>query len=167
MRGSRLFGFALDVLAVALAALFFAAALSTALYRAARMLHDQPQLAGETLTAARARIYGPAYVQAIEQIRGAIDPDEPYLLVEAGGPGSGGVYWVRYDLAPRRAILLGRLDEITPRDLRRQEGANLRHVVVSLGQGPPPVLFDRFAFRALLERRATEAAPSQDAPHGP
>ncbi len=154
MRVSRLCGFALDVLAVALAVLFFAAAIPPALQRTCQLLQAEAALAGESLTASRARMYGPAYVQAIDQIRAAIDPDEPYLLVEAGGPRQGGVYWVRYDLAPRRAIFLGRLDELTPRDLRRIQGANLRHVVVALGPGPPPRLFDRFAFRDLLDRRA-------------
>jgi hypothetical protein len=164
MRVSRLCGFALDVLAVALAVLFFAAAIPPALQRTCQLLQAEAALAGESLTASRARMYGPAYVQAIDQIRAAIDPDEPYLLVEAGGPRQGGVYWVRYDLAPRRAIFLGRLDELTPRDLRRNQGANLRHVVVALGPGPPPRLFDRFAFRDLLDRRAAAiGSDGQDA----
>jgi hypothetical protein len=159
------FGFALDVLAAALALVFFAFAVPQALFRGINMLRSEYYLTGETLTAARIRFYGAPYVQAIDQIRQALDPDEDYLLIEAGGAKQGGVYWIRYDLAPRRAVLLGRIEDITPH-LVRSAPSTLRHVVVAFDPGEPPRLFDRHTFLTQLDQLIAAAAAGA-APHAP
>ena len=67
----------------------------------------------------------------------------------------GGTYWVRYDLAPRRAVYLGRLNELTSAmQVRRRLTVNLRHVVVAFGNGKPPRLYDRYRFLQEIDRRA-------------
>src|SRR5215472_12728899 len=109
--GARL-GRGLDLLALGALSVYLAAAVPWALVRAAGDV-DLAIETGESLAAGRARVYGERYSQAIDQIRRDLPVSEPYLLVEGGSPASGGVFWVRYDLAPRRAVYLGRLDELT------------------------------------------------------
>ncbi|MBV8200930.1 MAG: hypothetical protein JOZ15_09945, partial [Acidobacteria bacterium] len=78
-----------------------------------------------------------------------------------GGSGSlGGTYWVRYDLAPRRSIYLGRLYELTSvQEVRRRLAANLRHVVVAYGPEKPPRLYERYRFVQEIDRRAHARSP--------
>jgi hypothetical protein len=147
---------ALDLAAAALLGLFLAAGVSSALLRAGRELF-QAAYAHESLAEARGRVYGETYSRAIDQIRRALPPGDGYLLVEGGDPGSGGAYWVRYDLAPRRAVYLGRLDDLTSGErLRRRLAANLRHVVVTFDTGEPPRLYERYRFLQEIDRRARE-----------
>jgi hypothetical protein len=160
MVASRLSGFALDVLAAVLAAVFLVFAVPQALHRAANLLISEYYLTGETLAASRARFYGDDSLRAIDQIRAQLPLDEPYLLVEGGGQKSGGVYWVRYDLAPRTSAYLGRLDEIGPGSVRRAAGS-LRRVVVSYGPDRPPRLYTRHDFLEALESGAAmQGAPA-------
>src|SRR5262249_52735758 len=42
-----------------------------------------------------------AYVNAVDQMRRAISPDEPYLILQLGEPT---FVWMRFDLLPRRSI---------------------------------------------------------------
>jgi hypothetical protein len=163
MRGSGL-GRALDVLAAALFVFFLVAAVPQALARAAGMLRLARHAARETPAAARARVAGDDYSRAIDDIRRALPPTEAYLLVEGGRPQEGGAYWVRYDLAPRRALFLGRLTELTDAHrLRQRLGANLRHVVVAYGPGLPPRLYDRYRFVGEIAHRAGLAAAAPPA----
>jgi hypothetical protein len=87
----------------------------------------------------RARVFGPQYVAAVEQIRRAIPVDEPYLLDEMDEPGA--VLWVRFDLLPRRAIRVHRqqLESSTPDCTRDQ----VRWLIVAAGVGRPPLLLER------------------------
>jgi hypothetical protein len=149
---------ALDVLAIGLLAFFLVAAVPQAMLRALGMLRLAKQAAHESDEAARARAYGEDYTRAIDEIRRAIPASGGYLLVEGGRPQDGGVYWVRYDLAPRRAVYLGHLSELTDaRRLRKRIGANLRQVVVAYGPGLAPRLYERYRFVNEIERRAAAA----------
>jgi hypothetical protein len=156
-------------LAVAIFALFLAAGLQQAVSRAWAMLHFAARTAGrESFDAARARFSGPAYVAAIDAIRDALPPDQPYLLVEGGRPQDGDLYWVRFDLAPRRAIYLGQLDQLTDvRRLRQRFPANVRQVIVAYGPGEPPRLLERYRFVQEVQRRAEGAGMGEpSAPPG-
>jgi hypothetical protein len=154
---------ALDVLAIGLLGFFLVAAVPQAMLRALGMLRLAKQAARESDGEARARVYGEAYTRAIDEIRRAIPAGGGYLLVEGGRPQDGGAYWVRYDLAPRRAVYLGLLGELTDaRRLRKRIGANLRQVVVAYGPGLPPRLYERYRFVNEIERRAAAAAPTAD-----
>jgi hypothetical protein len=100
--------------------------------------------AGLPPEAVRARVFGPQYVAAVEQIRCAIPEDEPYLLSEAGKPylaseldQPAAMLWVRFDLLPRRAMVLR---QGLPPDCWRQQ---VRWLVVATAPGRPPVLLQR------------------------
>ncbi len=141
-------------LAVGAFALFLVAAVPQAVSRATGMLRFADGAGGETFAAARARFFGPAYVGAIDAIRQAIPPDQAYLLVEAGRLQDGDLYWVRFDLAPRRAFYLGQLDELTDaRRLRQRLPGNVRQVVVAYGPGEPPRLLERYQLVHEIEGR--------------
>jgi hypothetical protein len=117
---------------------------SLALARSARHLHQAVQALGEDPAAARRRIFGAEYVAAIERMRRAIPPDGAYWLVDAQPSEQGALYWIRFDLAPRRAELLGRLDELPPAaELRRRRARGARLVVVAYGRERPPRLLYR------------------------
>src|ERR1700688_62901 len=149
---------ALDLTAAGLLGLFLAVAVPRALLGAGDEV-IQAANAHESLAEARARVLGEDYSRAIDQIRGELPPDEGYLLVEGGHPDSGGAYWVRYDLAPRRAVYLGRLDELTSgARVRRRLTMNLSHVVVSFDAGEPPQLYERYLFLQEIDRRAREGS---------
>src|ERR1700688_17631 len=159
MRG-RMPGRALDLFAVGLFGLFLLAAVPQAMQRATGMLRYACGLGSASPVTARARFSGDAYVHAIDDIRGALPVDRPYMLVEAGRPEDGGVYWVRYDLAPRRAVYLGQLAELIDgvRSGRRSI-APLRQVVVSYGPGQPPRLLGWDRFLEEVTAAARGAAP--------
>jgi hypothetical protein len=148
----------LDGLALTLFAAFLVVAVPQAVMRAAGMLNLAQYARGESAEAGRIRLEGEPYVRGIDAIRAAVPADEPYLLVEGGRLTDGDTYWVRYDLAPRRAILLGRLADMAGAGPAiRRLGSRLRHVVVAYGHGAPPRLYDRFEFVEELDRRAAGA----------
>lgn len=116
------------------------------------MLRLPARAAGESLTAARARLFGEEYTRAIEEVRRRIPVGEPYALVAGDGQESGGAYWVRYDLAPRRAVFLGRLNGL--RDaavLGCALPVEIRQVVVAYA-GRPPRLVERRRFLQEIAR---------------
>jgi hypothetical protein len=146
---------ALDWLAIGLLGFFLVAAVPQAMQRAWKMLGLVSETRGESEAEARGRAYGKDFTRAIDEIRRAIPEHGGYLLVDGGQPEEGGVYWVRYELAPRRASYLGSLGELTDaRRVRKRIGVNLRQVVVSYGPGVPPRLYERFRFVNEIERRA-------------
>jgi hypothetical protein len=158
MRGKML-GLALDLAAVGAFGLYLATAVPTAVRRGRGLLALPSQCAGESEAAVRARFWGPSYVAGIDEIRRSLPVDEPYLLVEAGRPQDGGVYWVRFDLAPRRAVYLGHLTELTDANrLRRRLTSRPRRVVISRGPGQAPLLMERYRFVAEIERGAAAGA---------
>ena len=109
-------------------------------------LRQAVALVGEDSAAARRRVLGDAYMDAIEQIRRTIPPGGEYLLVDGAEERQWAPYWVRFDLAPRRARLVGALrDRPDPDRLAQRMPASSRWVVIAF-YGQPPVLIDREAF---------------------
>jgi hypothetical protein len=89
----------------------------------------------------RARVFGSRYVAAIEQIRGAIPADEPYLLSDRDEPGA--QLWVRFDLLPRRAMTLQPTASEPERDTGDCWRPQIRFLVVAVGVGRPPLFYER------------------------
>lgn len=95
--------------------------------------------AAESEGAVLARFRTPEYVAALRRIRETIPKNAAYYIV----PGYGGNYFVRFDLAPRRSILLERPEE-TP------DGAFLENapgwVVLSRIDPPGPEVYTTVEF---------------------
>jgi hypothetical protein len=108
---------------------------------------------GEDARGARVRLLGAATVRALDSLRQAIPADGEYLLVDGGEELQAEAYWVRFELAPRRAVFVGRLSEMerAPRPARELPPA-ARWVVVAYPGGPPRLL-SREALVDLLEAR--------------
>ncbi|MEA2562671.1 MAG: hypothetical protein QOH06_4175 [Acidobacteriota bacterium] len=144
-------------LALGLFAVFLAVSLSQAAIATARsgllLLHAR----GETSYEERLRAYGPDYIQAIEKIRRTIPRDGAYILISGVSEAEGAPYWVKYDLAPRRAVYLGELRSLQPVDrLRKRLPRAARWVVIAYDSYRPPVLIERFKF--VQERKRREGA---------
>lgn len=95
--------------------------------------------AGAPIGEVRAHAFGRRYVATIDEIRRAIPENEPYLLSELDEPGS--LLWVRFDLLPRRAIVLrsgGSPDPVF--DCWRDQ---VRWEVVAVASGRPPLFRER------------------------
>jgi hypothetical protein len=101
----------------------------------------------EDAVAARARVFGEDWVRAIDGIRRAVPEDASYSLVSAGREWEGEAFFVRFELAPRRARALGSLA-----DLRAGNQLPDPWVVVAFYPGRPPVLLSRQVFADLVER---------------
>lgn len=99
--------------AVALLAAAPGAVVSTAV-----RLGDALEHRGESALDARRRLFGAAYADGIEEIRRRLPRDAAYYLVEAAGSDS--FWWVQYDLAPRRARLVGGDAYLTPERFARE-----------------------------------------------
>jgi hypothetical protein len=122
------------------------------LFRVTSCIRRAAPLAGEDTLAIRRRTFGSAYVRAIEQIRRRIPRDGEYLLVRDVTEG-GGVFWVRFELAPRRARFIGDWNELPDaRTLRRELPPGFRQVVIAHTVPRPPILMDREAFLRALDR---------------
>lgn len=135
----------LGLLGLSLLAAGVAAALNTSV-----RLGQAVALVGEDGAGARRRVQGEAYMDAIEQIRRTIPRDGEYLLVDGGEERQAAPLWVRFDLAPRRARLVGALRDSNPDHLAARMPASSRWVVIAF-YGRPPVLIDRETF--LLQLR--------------
>jgi hypothetical protein len=162
-------GRALDALAVALLGFYMALAVPWSLLRGGDEL-AQAVRSHESREAARVRVRGAAFTRGIDDIRRRLPPDQAYLLVEAGSRMAGGAYWVRYELAPRRALFLGHYIQLTnPKRVRRQLATNLHQVVISYGPDLPPRLLPRYVFMHEIElrRRAARAPGLPSAPVAP
>jgi hypothetical protein len=122
-----------------------------ALDRAARHAGLAIDEAHETEDAARARVRGRAFVDAVDAIRRALPADEPYLLIDKAAPEEGAANWVRYELAPRRAILIR--GERSGPWLRQHVPAGIQWVVVARGRAAPPSLHPRFEYLHRLPGR--------------
>ena len=136
----------------------FAIHLAVSLVQAARESARNGVLAwrflGEPASEERSRAYGAEYVRAIEEIRRTIPPDGAYILITAAPEVDGAHFWVKYDLAPRRAVFLGELGSLQPVDrLRRRMPRAARWVVISYDSYRPPVLIERFRFIQERQRR--------------
>ncbi|MFY9823857.1 MAG: hypothetical protein WAM82_20930, partial [Thermoanaerobaculia bacterium] len=92
---------------------------------------------------------GAAAAEALDAIRRTIPPGGDYLLLDGGAEWQGATYWVRFELAPRRARYVGRLSEISAaadqlQQLRRSLSlpGGPRWVVIALPHDPA-ILLDR------------------------
>lgn len=117
--------------------------------KAARRIQKAFLYAGESALAERSREFGAPYARKVEEIRRLIpdDPRDPndgiYGLIDgdADGVQIGGTLWVRFDLAPRRAVFLGvRKDLRGPAELRRRLPPGVRWVVIGHNDRPPEVM---------------------------
>jgi hypothetical protein len=189
MHARSLLGWARIALAASLVGVYLASTAPAALRVALFMLRLPARAAHESLPAARARLFGEGYSSAVDAIRRQLPLDRPYALataaVESPPPGGGGAngsavpnaaggaagvddagagFWVRYDLAPRRAVFIGRLDQLRDAPaLRRELDADLQQVVVA-APGLPPRLYDRESFLQDIARRGGAAGPAPAAP---
>lgn len=137
--------------ALGLLAAFFASALANSSFQVARRWFHVAAVAGEEPREARLRVHGPAYVEAVEGIREAVPRDGEYLLVNGGEVWEGGPLWVRFDLAPRRALYLGRWADLPPPgQLEIPEGP--RHVVIAFAEPMPPLFLSREDFLRAVAR---------------
>jgi hypothetical protein len=126
----------------ALAALLGVGAVNM-VYRSGLLLSEAGGWAKLDSAEARRRTFGAAYTDAIDAIRRAL-PDDSWYLVVSPEPAdaSGWALWVRYDLAPRRPILI--LPTRAGRGLRATNGAGVpkwvRWAVLPDGHGVPVLL---------------------------
>jgi hypothetical protein len=117
--------------------------------------------AGEGSAGAWRRVQGKDYTEAIERIRRTIPRGGEYLLVNGAAEWQGAAYWVRFDLAPRRARYLGLLSELAGGNgLAERLAAGPEWVVVAFPDRQPPLLIDREAFlRQFLGRLEAGRGP--------
>jgi hypothetical protein len=140
-------------MALAVLALFLIHSGCLTAVRAWRWIGQAVSLADEDYSALRRRALGSAYVLAIERIRRAVPRDREYLLVAGGTEFQGGAFWLRYELAPRRARYVGRLPELSDsRTVRWRMPPGPRYVVIAFSEPRPPVLMDREEFLRSLDR---------------
>jgi hypothetical protein len=141
-------------LALSLLAVQLAAAVSWALWKSVRDTRAMLIVRNETPIEQRSRTYGPGYTMAIEQIRRTIPPDGAYILINGNPDEEGGPLWVKFDLAPRRAVYLGKLPELQDVDsLRRRMPRAARWVVIAHGSYEPPILIERYRFVQQIRER--------------
>ncbi len=140
--------------ALTLLALHLAVTLPGALNRIWEWTTAAFERAGKDRRTVESRMKGEAYFEAIEAIRRLLPRQAAYGLI-AGGRETGEDHWVRYDLAPRRAVYLGKLRSLPgPARMARRIPPDLHYVVVANDAGLPPRIFEREGFlQALLQLR--------------
>ena len=147
----------LPTLALGLFAVHLALSMSRAAVDTARSGLLLLEARGETPYEERLRAYGSEYIRAIEEIRRTIPEDGAYILISGVSEAEGAPYWVKYDLAPRRAVYLGELRSLQPVNrLRKRLPRAARWVVIAYDSYRPPVLIERFKF--IQERKRREDA---------
>jgi len=102
---------------------------------------------------ARSRVLGTSYVRSLQEIRHLIPEEDAYFLVDAGTAGESSPLWVRYELAPRRAVLLGPVAALKWKDLRRVRRSPISWVVMAYPSGTPARALPRDEFAAELAGR--------------
>lgn len=145
----------LPTLALGLFAVFLAVSLSRAVAESARNVVLMHALQGETPFQERARCYSSAYTEEIENIRRTIPRDGAYILINGDAEEQGGPLWVKFDLAPRRAVYLGQLDKLQSAErLKKRIPRAARWVVIAYGPYRRPVLIERYKFVQGLKNNA-------------
>ena len=91
---------------LAVLGLFLGLNAPAALMKSLRRIKQGWELRYETLDESRKRLFGSEYVESVNALRRSIPPDGEYLLVRGPRAEEEAALWVRYDLAPRRALLL-------------------------------------------------------------
>lgn len=146
-------------LALGLFALYLGVTVPWALATAVTRLGEGVPHLGEDTATARRRVFGDAYAEAIEGIRRALPPGAIYVLINADKEDDGFPLWVRYDLAPHRAIYLGRLANLPP-NVRRAFPRGAQAVILTFGGQEPPRLIDRQDFLTWFETPERADAPA-------
>lgn len=141
MKGSRT-----ATAALALFGLLLAVSLPWSAGRAVRRIYWAHLYADETPLEERFRHFGPQYALAIEEMRRVIPRHGVYALVDADRKELGSVLWVRFDLAPRRAVFLGHLHDLRNRRTVRQRLIREARWVIVASVERPPVLYERQEF---------------------
>jgi hypothetical protein len=137
----------LSTLALGLLAVFLAVSLSKAAIETARNGFLLYVLRGETPFQERVRCYSSAYTEEIANIRRTIPRDGAYILINGDFNEQGGPLWVKFDLAPRRAVYLGELDKLDNVErLKKRIPRAARWVVIAYGPYRRPVLIERYKF---------------------
>ena len=140
------------VLTLALFAASLLVGLAIGTYNSGQRLLGAAGYWGEDSAASRRRVMGDGWVETIAAIRRAVPRDGAYFLVDGGGPRGGAHYFVRYDLAPRKARYLGFLDDLVdPAKVSAAMPPGPRWVVITVPGDEPPVLLDRDEFLRQLE----------------
>jgi hypothetical protein len=131
---------ALAVVVLATVVAYLVVAVPWALHDAWLRLRVALGTAGMAVSELRPAAFGADYVAAIEQIRRVIGRHEPYVVDEAISHGP--IFWVRYDLLPRRAIA-GRTR--SPLSLLGRDCwvAQVRWRVIGYGLRRPPLLVEQ------------------------
>lgn len=150
IRGSRWRRWA----ALSFVALYGAAALPGAMRRSGAALRDAVVRRGETRDQARERVFGVDYAAGIERARAAIPLAGEYLLFDAGALEQGAANWVRYDLAPRRAVRGGPIARLGRPERLRERLRRAPEVCVVARPGDAPLVMGREAFLDWLGRGA-------------
>jgi hypothetical protein len=147
-------GSAFRALALGVFALFLLHSGAATALRVHQWVGQAASLAGEDSLAVRRHVLGISYVRAIERLRRAIPRDGEYLLVRGKTEGEGGgSYWVRFELAPRRARFLGGWSELPDGEtLRRRLPPGPRWVIIAFSEPRAPVLMEREDFLRALDR---------------
>jgi hypothetical protein len=147
----------LSALALAAFALFLATSVPVALATSASRLLSALRVArqaGDDPYEARLRSFGLPYVETLETIRRTIPPNGVYALVDGEDDVEGSPLWVRHDLAPRKAIYLGKMRELpSVQRLQRRLPGRARWVIVAHAGNRAPVLVERYRFLRELEAR--------------
>ena len=112
------------------------------IYRSCRLLSEARRWANLDPAEVRRQTFGAAYTGAIGDIRRAIPKDAWYLLISPEQTEADGwALWVRYDLAPRRPVLI---QARAGRGLRSLSGAGMpkwvHWAVLPDGEGRPLLL---------------------------
>lgn len=145
-------------LALGLAGASLLAALPVAWRHASPIYRYALRFSAETPEAARLRVLGPKAAEAYARLRREIPEDGSYLLIDGARLRDGAPYWVRFQLAPRRALFLGHWQALPPPaalDAAWPEG--VRFAVLALRGDEGPIVFERHELLAALE--AAHAAP--------
>lgn len=146
-------GSAFRALALGVFALFLLHSGAATALRVYQWVTQTASLANEDSLAVRRHTLGISYVRAIERLRRAIPRDGEYLLVRGKTEGEGGgSYWVRFELAPRRARFLGGWSELPDGETLRRRLPPGRWVIIAFSEPRPPVLMEREDFLRALDR---------------
>lgn len=148
-------------LALGLFAVFLAVSLGRSAIETGKNVVLMYQTRYDTPLQDRAYAYGPVYTQEIEKIRRTIPRDGAYLLINGDPSEQGGPFWIKFDLAPRRAVYLGDLDNLDRVErLKKRMPRAARWVVIAYGPYRRPVLIERYKF---VQERESERERKKNA----
>ena len=144
----------LAVLALGLFAVYLAVSTSKAAWESAETIALFYEARGESSFQERSRAYGPVYTHEIEVIRRTIPRDGAYVLLNGRPEEEGGPLWIKFDLAPRRAVYLGNLNDLGDVErLKKRIPRAARWVVIAYGSYDRPVLIERYKFIKSLKEK--------------